>query len=43
MIAMETRDLNSYLVTGNIKHYPEVDYVVTPRMMMEILGGDCLY
>lgn len=43
MIAMETRDLNSYLVTGNIKHYPEVDYVVTPRMIMEILGGDCLY
>ncbi len=39
MIAMETRNLDSYLVTGNIKHFPAVDYVVTPRKMIEILYG----
>ena len=37
LITMETRDLDSYLVTGNIKHYPPVDYVVTPKKMIEIL------
>jgi len=39
MIAMETRNLDSYLVTGNINHFPAVDYVVTPRKMIEILYG----
>lgn len=37
LITMETRDLESYLVTGNVKHYPPLDYVVTPKRMMEIL------
>ena len=37
LIMMETRDLNSYLVTGNVRHFPEVDYVVTPKKMMELL------
>ena len=31
LITMETRDLDSYLVTGNIRHYPLLDYVVTPN------------
>ena len=38
-IAMVTRDLDSYLVTGNIKHYPKVDYVVTPKQMMDLLNS----
>lgn len=37
LITMETRELDSYLVTGNIKHYPPMDYIVTPKRMMEIL------
>lgn len=38
LIAMQTRSLDSYLVTGNKKHYPDVDYVVTPRKMIEIMN-----
>ena len=35
--AMEKRDDNSYLVTGNKKHYPLRDFIVTPAEMMKIL------
>ncbi len=28
---------NAYLVTGNQKHYPVKDFIVTPSEMMEIL------
>lgn len=34
-IAMSVKD--SYLVTGNIKHFPEKCFVVTPAQMMDIL------
>lgn len=36
-VVMEKRDEDSYLVTGNLKHYPVRDYIVTPAEMMEIL------
>ena len=28
---------NSYLVTGNLKHFPIKHYIVTPRQMLEII------
>ena len=28
---------DAYLVTGNIKHFPDKPFVVTPREMIEIL------
>lgn len=28
---------DSFLVTGNIKHFPRVDFVVTPAEMVEII------
>jgi putative PIN family toxin of toxin-antitoxin system len=31
---------DSFLVTGNIKHFPEVDFVVTPAEMMSIIEKD---
>ena len=34
-VALSTDD--SYLVTGNIKHFPKVAFVVTPAEMMEII------
>ena len=34
-VALSKED--SYLVTGNIKHFPKVDFVVTPAEMMEII------
>ena len=37
-VTMEKRqDQEAYLVTGNIKHFPEKPFVVTPREMLAIL------
>lgn len=36
-VVMEKRDDDSYLVTGNQKHYPARDFIVTPAEMMDIL------
>lgn len=36
-VAMEKREDNAYLVTGNQKHYPFRDYIVTPAEMMKII------
>ncbi|MCR5543074.1 MAG: putative toxin-antitoxin system toxin component, PIN family [Eubacterium sp.] len=36
-VAMERREDNSYLVTGNQKHYPARDFIVTPAEMIEII------
>ena len=37
-VAMEKRDDNAYLVTGNMKHYPVRAFIVTPAEMMNILS-----
>lgn len=37
-VAMEKRDDDAYLVTGNQKHYPVRDFIVTPSEMIEILN-----
>lgn len=39
-VAMERRDDHAYLVTGNQKHYPVRDFIVTPSEMMEILDRE---
>ena len=36
-VAMEKRNDDAYLVTGNQKHYPVRDFIVTPAEMMEII------
>ena len=36
-VAMEKRNDDSYLVTGNKKHYPIREFIVTPTEMMNIL------
>ena len=36
-VAMEKREDDAYLVTGNQKHYPVRDFIVTPAEMMRIL------
>lgn len=36
-IALSTRDVGSFLVTGNTKHFPGVDYVITPKQMADLL------
>ncbi len=35
--AIEKRNDNAYLVTGNQKHYPIRDFIVTPAEMMKII------
>ena len=37
-IVMEKRDDDAYLITGNIRHFPERDFIVTPAEMMDILN-----
>ncbi len=36
-VAMEKREDDAYLVTGNQKHYPIRDFIVTPAEMMKII------
>ena len=40
-IVMSARNtMDAYLVTGNIKHYPIRNYVVTPKQMIDIINGN---
>ena len=34
---MEKREEDAKLVTGNLKHYPIKDFIVTPSEMLKIL------
>ena len=36
-VAMEKRENDAYLVTGNMKHYPLKNFIVTPSEMMKII------
>ena len=38
-VVLEKRADNTYLVTGNIKHFPKEPFVVTPRELLDILNG----
>lgn len=43
-IVMEARqDVDAYLVTGNIKHFPKKTFVVTPKEMIDILKKNELF
>lgn len=39
-VAMEKRDDDAYIVTGNQKHYPVRDFIVTPSEMLDILNNE---
>lgn len=36
-VAMEKREDHAYLVTGNQKHYPFEDFIVTPAEMVKVM------
>ena len=36
-VALETREADSLLVTGNLRHFPKETFVVTPRELLDIL------
>ncbi len=40
VVMEERKEEETYLITGNIKHFPERPYVVTPRRMLEIILAD---
>ncbi len=37
VVMEERKDADAYLVTGNIKHFPDKPYIVTPREMLDII------
>ncbi len=37
-VVMEKRDEDAYLITGNIRHFPKRNFIVTPVEMMELLN-----
>lgn len=40
-LTMSTRStFNTYLITGNIKHFPKVDYILTPRQFLDLIGDE---
>ena len=39
-VAMEKWNDDAYLVTGNQKHYPIRDFIVTPNEMIKLLEGN---
>lgn len=36
-VVLEKKDDNAYLVTGNIKHFPQKPFIVTASQLLEIL------
>jgi len=38
-VVMEKRDDDAYLITGNIRHFPSREYIVTPSEMIAIMEG----
>jgi putative PIN family toxin of toxin-antitoxin system len=36
-VVMEKREDDAYLVTGNLRHFPPRDYIVTPAEMMALI------
>ncbi len=38
-VVLEKREDDTYLVTGNLKHFPEKDFIVTARQMIDILDN----
>ncbi|MBR0368176.1 MAG: putative toxin-antitoxin system toxin component, PIN family [Clostridia bacterium] len=39
-VALEKRADGAYLVTGNLKHFPQEPFIVTARQLLEILDTD---
>ncbi|MBQ7371519.1 MAG: PIN domain-containing protein [Blautia sp.] len=40
VVMEERKKKDAWLITGNIKHFPEKPYVVTPRQMLDIILED---
>lgn len=40
VVMEERKKEDAYLVTGNIKHFPQKPFIVTPRQMLDIILAD---
>ncbi len=41
MLKMEERkEEYAYLVTGNIRHFPQKPFIVTPRQLIDIIAAE---
>ena len=40
VVMEERKEEGAYLITGNIKHFPERPFIVTPRQMLDIILND---
>lgn len=40
VVMEERKDEDAYLVTGNIRHFPQKPFIVTPRQMLDIVLAD---
>ena len=38
IVVVQTQDKKSFLVTGNLKHFPTEPFIVTPRQIINILN-----
>ena len=38
-LALLTHDMNTILITGNTKHFPNVDFVITPKQATDLLSS----
>ena len=36
-VVIEKREDDAYLITGNIRHFPKRDFIVTPAEMMAVI------
>ena len=41
-VALSSQELNSKLVTGNVKHFPQVDFILTPAEFCELIGENMI-
>lgn len=39
-LAARKAGLKAYVVTGNQRHFPQEDFIVSPRAMLDIIGQD---
>ena len=39
-VMMSSLEYDPYLVTGNIRHFPKSDRIITPKEMMDIIDAD---
>ena len=40
VVMEERKEEDAYLVVGNIKHFPEKPFIITPRQMLDIILKD---